>query len=368
MRITILSREFPPAVSGIGDHTDLLAGTLAARGHTVTVVCSAGDAPARETVDVRPVIQRWDGRGRRAIVQAVAHTAPDMILWQYNPFSIGRRGIALWAGRLARALAATAPLVTLFHELWFPWGLDGLKGAVWASAQRVQARGVLRASSAWIVSTEERERLLAHRDPAKTHRIPVGPNVLPVGDRDRSALGIPEDAFVVAHFGSVGPGRDLAPVLTAIERLRADGTDARALLVGNTGPFTPPRGLNGAVVTTGVRPHAQLSRALAAADVYHHSDPVGPSIGRRGSLVAAVAHALPLVGFRGPDTAGELRDGHNCVLVERDPDALTAALRRLAADRDERARLSRAIGETYDRSFSWRRIGDAVSDVLEAVR
>ena len=356
MRITVLARRFPPTVGGIADHTDLLARELATRGHEVTVVCSPPADP-REHVAVHAVIERWDAKGFDAIAHAVGGTRPDAILWQYNPFEIGRRGLAPSAGRLARALAATAPLTVYFHELWFPWGRNGLKGLLWAVTQRLQARGVLKAARRWIVTTESRERALS--DPKAT-RIPVGTNVEPTGER--AAVG---GDFVLAHLGSTGPGRDLRPAYDAIARLRAEGIDARLLLAGDTGPLDIPPAILDAVITTGTTAHARdLSPYLAAAHAYLHADPVGPSAGRRTSIVAALAHGLPVIAYRGPDHASELVDGTNIILVEPDGTALADAVRSLIADPARAREIGEAGRRTFEDHFSWRRIGDAVSLLL----
>lgn len=367
MRVTILSREFPPAIGGIGDHTDRLARALHDRGHHVTVVTSSGDAPARD-YDVRAAVARWDAGGIDAIAAAVRDSAPDVVVWQYNPFSFGRRGVPAGAGRLARALASVAPLALWIHELWFPWGRAGLRGLVWAVAQRLQVRPALRAAQHLIVTTAARAAALRAHD-TKTTLIPVGTNIEPAGVSARPDLGIPDGAFVVAHLGTTGPGKDMVPVLEAVRAMRAEGRDVRLVLAGRTGTDLPTPGLDGAVVRTGtVEDPAALSPVLAAADVYVHPDHAGPSAGRRTSIVAALAHGLPVVSYDGPDRAPDLTDGHNVVLVRSTAEAVAAALRGLA---DDPAR-ARAIGEaavaTYERSYSWHRIGDSVVSLLEGMR
>jgi len=366
MRVTFLSRDFPPRIGGIGDHTDHLAGELARRGHEVTVLC-APPAEPRDAFTVRADVPRWDATGIARLLRAVDASRPDAILWQYNPFMLGRRGLAPASGRLARALARGAPLIVLAHELWFPWGREGLKGFLWAVAQRVQTASVLRAADAVVVTTDARARSVArlHR---RVRVVPIGANIEP-GDAPatdaRESLGIPPDAFVVTHFGSVGPGRNLAPAFEAVARLRARGVDARLVLAGNTGPFERPLALNGSMQTTGVLPREQLSSVLAASDVYLHPDPAGPAAGRRGSLTAALAHGLPIVAYRGPDIPPQLQDGRNVVLVEPVLRALADALGAIAADPGHARRLGEAARETYRSVFSWERNGAAIGALLE---
>jgi 1,2-diacylglycerol 3-alpha-glucosyltransferase len=358
MRVAILGRDFPPVIGGISDHTDMMAAELARRAHQVTVVC-APPADPRHTFEVRGVITAWD---QQQIVSTIRATQPQVILWQYNPFSVGPKGLAVGARSLSNALSEVAPIALFAHELWFPWGRAGAKGLLWAVSQRIQTRAVLRASKHWIVTTPSRQAVLARRDPARVTRIPAGTNVLPTGHRDRQRLGLPEDAFVLAHLGSAGPGRDLGPAFGAISALRARGVDARLFLAGNTGPFSIPRSLEDAVVAPGTRPHGELSIALASSDAYLHADPVGPSAGRRTTLVAALAHGLPVIAYRGPDGAPELVDTQNILLIDRDADALAQAIENLTPAR------ARSMGDaaklTYEEHFSWRVIGDRLEQVL----
>lgn len=362
MRVTILGRDFPPAIGGIGDHTDLLAAELARLRQHVTVLCGA-PAESRDTFDVRAVLTRWDRNGHAAIVDAVEQTTPDVIVWQYNPFAVGPRGVAGGAATLARELARCAPLIAFAHELWFPWGRDGLRGLVWASAQRIQTRGVLRACATTIVTTEARERDLARKGIGRVRRIPVGTNVIPSGAPGRERFGIAGNAFVLGHLGSAGPGRDLAPAREAIAALREHGTDARLLLIGNTGPIEASA--DGSVISTGLLSRSDLSDALFSCDAYLHADPVGPSVGRRGSLVAALAHGLPLIAYRGPDAAPQLIDGRSVLFTERNASALTRTLETLAADPARRRALGDAARAVHDEEFAWDVLGKRIVEVLE---
>ncbi|MCA1829907.1 MAG: glycosyltransferase family 4 protein [Actinomycetota bacterium] len=354
MRITVVTKEFPPQLSGIGDYADRLATELSSRGHHLSVVC-ASPAEPRATFDVHATLDMRDIAG---VSRAIASTKPDVIVWQYNPFSAGSRGLPLRARAFARALSRVAPLVVVFHELWFPWRRAGIKGLAWAITQRAAARGVMMHAARWIVTTELREAELADR---RVRRIPIGTNVIPIGARTESG------SFVVAHFGNAGSGRDLDPVCRAIEALRSEGIDARLLLLGDAGPVHVPATLVDAVEATGAIGLDVVAARLASASVFVHCDPVGPAVGRRGTLVAALAHGLPLVAYRGPQTAPQLQDGYNVALVDRDARAMTDVLRALATDPVRRRALGMAAKETFDAEFSWERIGDRILAVLEEV-
>lgn len=360
MRLTILSRDAPPVTGGIADHTAHLARALAARGHEVSLVTGV-PADAIDGVHVL-ASEGFDRIAAGAIATEVASTLPEAVLWAYNPFSYGSRGLARRAIPLARALRSELPyarLVLFAHELWYPPG-RGAIGMVWRSAQRRAGRGVLRIVDAAIVTTDERAEEL---DALGHHAtmIPVGSNLpdLPADPAARTRLPIPLDAFVVTHLGGVGPGRDLATGLDGFTRFRVGRADACLVLAGDTGPL--PR-LPAGVTATGRRTGADLAVLLRASDIYLHLDPVGPTPGRRTTLVAALQAGLPVLAFDGEQTEAWFR-GNARLVKPGDPEALAAAMRELASDPDMRARLGQASRERYEADFTWTRISERVEAV-----
>lgn len=354
MRIVQLTRDFPPAASGIGDHVARTSAELAGRGDEVVVVCSAPAEP-RDGIEVRPVIERWDRAGHDGIVAAVRDARPDAIVWHYNPFQVGRRGLSRSSHRLARALSRIAPLTVVAHEMWYPWGRSGVRGMLWAANQRIQFARIARAASAIVVTTDARRSDLARRFPRiLIHAIAAGATVDPHPDAPgrvamRSSLGISESAFVVAHLGAIGEGRDLTPTLAALTRLRRDGLDIRLLLAGRTGiPAPAGEGIH----ATGPRNHAQLSGALAAADAYLFAEPTGP-VTRKTSLLSALAHRLPVLAYTGRAKDPIFRDEENLLLVEPSESRIADALRRLSADPALRERIGGAGQRLAADRFSW---------------
>lgn len=183
--------------------------------------------------------------------------------------------------------------------------------------------------------------------------------------RSREALGIEPSAFVVALVGNITPlkGQDLA--IRAVAALReGDVPDARLLLVGSA-TFSSPAtrldntafleqlrseveslGLNGSVSFLGERD--DVPEVLAAADVA-----VAPTwkeaFGR--AIVEAMAMGLPVVATNVGGPREIVTEGVDGLLVPpKDLDAWVAALERLAADAELRARLGQA-GRDRARQF-----------------
>ena len=104
---------------------------------------------------------------------------------------------------------------------------------------------------------------------------------------------------------------------------------------------------------TGYLPEPELSRALSSLDVYIHTRGVGAST-RSTALAAALAHGLPIVAYRGQETAALFVDGENILLAPAgDPQGLSDRVAEALASPELRARLSAGARELYQRHFTW---------------
>lgn len=371
MRIAIVSRDFPPVPSGMGDYADLLSLELARRGHEVSVIC-AEPVETRSDVEVRPVLTALDARNVAVIDATLGDVRPDAVLWQYNPFQIGRKGVGPSAGRLARTMAAHAPLILVAHELWYEYGRNGLRGFVWATAQRIETRAAIAASSKVVVTTDARRDMLRRRYVSRRDdilSIRIGANIEPdpmhTPNGVRAHLGAADDSLILAHFGSIGDGRDLSPAFDALRRLRGGGVDARLVLIGRSGSTDAPADLRDAIRFTGVLTRREVSDTLAVCDAYLFCEPDGPALGRKGSLLAAFAHGLPVVAFAGHDRDEALRDGENVVLVKPSGADIAHAVRALRDDPRRAAGIGGAAKRLYEDRFSWQVVADGFEAILE---
>ena len=105
--------------------------------------------------------------------------------------------------------------------------------------------------------------------------VPMG--VPPPTTTDRAAararLGLPPTVSVLASFGHLNAWKRVEPALRAVAALRAEGLDARYLLVGSVSPNYDLAGLiararlGDAVTITGYVPRTQFDDYVAAADL-----------------------------------------------------------------------------------------------------
>jgi glycosyltransferase involved in cell wall biosynthesis len=174
---------------------------------------------------------------------------------------------------------------------------------------------------------------------------------------------LPDGAPVLAPFGLVYPGKGLETLFQALPEILRQVPSARLIIIGATRPadqsyraaleqLACARGIAHAVIWAGQHSAETVSRMLAAADLFVVPYDDGGTI-RRGSLMAGLAHGLPVVTTPSPVPSSSLRDGVNVALVPPgDADALAKRVCALLASDDEQMRL-RAGALALAEQFSW---------------
>jgi glycosyltransferase involved in cell wall biosynthesis len=374
MKICYITAEYPPLMGGVGDYVRHLSRKMVARRHDVTVVTSDGlglKPPAEENGSPRvlAVIRKWNLLGLPRLLGTLKAVDADVYVLEYVVYMYGRGGVAPWLFPFFWAFKRRVkrPLVLNVHETFRP-KRRGLKGTVLSYISFLIFKAAVKGSKLAVVTNAYRERLvsrLSAGDPRRVVRIPVGANILPVNGRKRrydSARNLR-----VATFGIWNGDRALEDVVRAVGSMTlrnsirlsivgAFGNDADR--VAGVRRLCAESGLAGRVEITGSLPPGQVSDYLSRTDVFVSPEAGGPS-GRRGSLLAALAHGLPVVAYDGREREGVFRDGDNIVLVpEGDVAALAVALDRLAADGVLRRALGARARATFEERFAWPRIAE----------
>jgi glycosyltransferase involved in cell wall biosynthesis len=409
MNISLLSAEYPPRPGGVGDYTRRLGNALVERGHNVSIltiydlrftIYDLSQHKAHPKSKIQNLKSDWSWRCWPAVIAALDQLRPDVLHIQYQTGAYGMHpAINLLPWRL-RQLPTRPKIVVTVHDLLLPY-LFPKAGPL---RRWVTHRLLADADGVVVTNEEDYARLVGeggnwetqhatrntfhvsrfNRSRSNITLILIGSNipVEPPPDFNRAAwrsqLGITENDVLIAYFGLFSRNKGIDVLLRALMRLP---DRMRLLIIG--GEATAPedrafavearrqidtQGLSHRVIITGHCSEAHVSAHLLAADLAALPFADGASF-RRGSLLAALAHGVPVVTTgderRTTNDGGrttndeelrniqQLADGVNVVFVRPGDDtALAAALMRLSKDAELRKRLGDA-GMRLAAHFSW---------------
>ncbi len=188
----------------------------------------------------------------------------------------------------------------------------------------------------------------------------------------RAELGLPADAFIAINHGRTDIGRKGLDILVeAWTQFAARRSDAQAYLIGSGQDHAAfaqllkdraPERLTW--ISSYVTDRPRVRQWLSAADAYlitsrSEGMPVAPLEAMACGLpvVSSDAHGLPDIFAAGEEHGG-------IVTAREDVNAVVAALERLAAQPDLRARLGRAARQRVEEHFSIPAVGAALSRFL----
>lgn len=350
MRVLLVSAHFRPHVGGVETFAETLAGELSRRGHAVTVLCCrTDDAPLREDGEylvVRLPASTWPERrlgvpyplpAPRALASALRRELRQHDVVHVQDVLYPTSLAAILCGR-----RAGVPVLVTQHVGFVPQAsrlLDALQRAAQAAVGPV-ARAATRvvAYNAEVAAWAERRWSLT-----RVAVLPVGVPKPVTDGPARADLGLDPDRFVAVFVGRDVPKKGLDVFL--------DAADPAYDLVAVTD--RPGRGESARLLP--FMPRDALSRLLASVDAFVlPSEAEGVPL----ALQEAMAHGLPVVATYDQGYA-HVFSPTDIAAVERDPVSVRAALRRLAAEPAERARLagrSRAVAAS---SFSLEAFADA---------
>ena len=372
MRILFITGEYPAMQGGVGDYTRQLSQALGALGvdvHVLTDANAGGDHLRTPAGAYEPTVYpEIDGAGWQLwgrTLHLCQQLRPDVVHIQYQSAAYGLHPAVNYLPWRLRALPGRPRVVTTFHDLRFPYLFPKAGPLRWQTVLAL-AKGsdadVITNPVDWARMTQA--GLGDHR----IFAIPIGSNIhcQPPQDydrvRQRALWGADPETWLLAYFGFLNPGKGGEVLMRALAGLVRAGKPARLLMVGGKIGSSDPTnqaylahveqliddlGIADRVQWTGFTANDQVSANLLAADCAVLPYREGASL-RHGSLMAALAHGLPIVSTQPPESAYEaagafplLCDGESALLVPPDdPAAAADAVTRLMSDDALRTRLA----------------------------
>ncbi|MDI7274769.1 MAG: glycosyltransferase family 4 protein [Anaerolineae bacterium] len=381
MKVCLVTAEYPPQQGGVGDYTRELAAALRQRGVDAVVLTGGpvGSDGGCAAVPVERRISSWGWRLWGALERALGALAPDVVHVQYQAAAYGLHpAVNLWP-RLSRWRGVT---VVTFHDLRVPY--------LFPKAGHLRFRAVVelaRSAARAVVTNAEDQATLAPHLAQPPALIPIGSNIHPEAPPgyDRAAwrmqAGAHETTTVLAYFGFLNESKGGEELVRALALLRQQGLDVRLWMVGGQVGHSDPTnraylsrlreliaqlGLEPFVRWTGFTVAQEVSANLLAADLCVLPYRDGASF-RRGSLMAALAHGLPVVSTWPRVPLSGLVDGENVALVPPgDVGALASRIAALLADAAARRRLGEGA-RALSAHFGWDSIAARTCEVYHEV-
>lgn len=380
LRVLFITGEYPPLEGGVGDFTHLLGQEMARQGAEVGVLtsCTAGLERNEDGVRCFPWVQRWQLVPLlQAVRRAIERFRPDILDIQYQTAAYQLKP----AINLLPSLLPKHPFSVTFHDLRVPY-LFPKAGKLrwWVNLKLARSCRV-----AIVTNNEDQVQLTAYPEIRRTELIPIGSNIIPsVGAdqvakfRQRWQLG--SDKLVLAYFGFLNESKGAEELIAALDSVRNSGYNAVLLMIGGEVGASDPtnvaylrhikleserRGLAPYVIWTGFLPQEEVSAAFACAHICVLPYRDGASF-RRGSLMAALSHGLPIVSTVPRLPLAELLPGVNIMLVPvSDYASLAQAIIKVAQDSALRACLAAGAASLASK-FTWPAIATRTLEVLHA--
>jgi glycosyltransferase involved in cell wall biosynthesis len=401
--VLFVTGEYPAMQGGVGDYTRRLSQALGALGADVHVLThvDAGDDYLRAPAEpyeptVYPALERTGWELWRRTLGMVKRVRPAVVHIQYQSAAYGLHPAVNYLPWRLRTLRDRPLILATFHDLRFPYLFPKAGPLRW---QAVLA--LVRGSDASVITNPvDWTRLLKAGATSRLLPIPIGSNIRnepPAGfdrgqQRIRCSAG-PDD-WLLAYFGFLNANKGGETLVRTLAELVKVGCPARLLMVGGKVGSSDPTnvaylervealmrdlGVLDRVKWTGFTDAGEVSANLLAADCAVLPYREGASM-RHGSLMAALAHGLPIVTTEvAPEDsfpvgrvepAAEavfptLRDRESALLVPPDdPQRMAAAVIEVMSDRVLRARLASGALDLSHR-FEWDTIARQHLDAYE---
>lgn len=389
MRVLFVTGEYPAMQGGVGDYTRRLGealGELGAEVHVLTHADAGSDYLRAAATPYEPTVYSvlrqhgWNLWGH--VLAAIDEVQPQVVQVQYQSAAYGLHPAVNMLPNRLRLRRSRPVVLTTFHDLKFPY-LFPKAGPLRWQAVLALARG---SDASVVTNPADWERLSAAGLGEKLRPIPIGSNIrceVPQEydrTRQRARWGAGPETWLLAYFGFLNANKGGETLVHCLAELVRRGAPARLLMVGGKVGSSDPTNMAylakvekliddlhvaDRVQWTGFTSSEEVSANLLAADCAVLPYREGASL-RHGSLMAALAHGLPIVSTTLTNMPAEamkkfpmLVDGENALLIApEEPVRMAGAVARLMTGPALRSRLA-AKAAVLSRQFEWETIAQS---------
>jgi polysaccharide biosynthesis protein PslF len=374
MRIGVISGEYPPMRGGVGDYTWCLMDGLLQSNRDLFVLAHPQAQDNRHGVHLTTTRTRWGIRFWLEVRAWSERLELDVINLQFQTSIYSMSPYIHFLPRMLKT-----PIVTTFHDLLFPY-LFPKAGALRSWIVKELAHS---SSQSIVTNHEDLARLSYIKN---TKLIPIGSNIrVQIPDNAeqkhiRKQWDVDEDTFVVAHFGFLYPNRGAEYLIRAFAQFVQTTPNAKLVFMGGRegGPAKPDyvKQLDELIIElniakfvhwTGYLEQIQVSAMLQTVDAVVLPFLDGASY-RRGSLMAAIEHACPIITTQPILPIPTFKPEQNMLFVPiANETAIFSALVRLHQQPELRQTLHQQVA-LLKQEFAWDSITQQFMMVFEDVK
>jgi len=312
MRVFLISGDFPPSISGVGDYSFHVARNLALSSGKVDVVTSdLGGGQKLDLVDsihCHRCVKFWGFREVKKIIKRIPKNRKACVInIQYNSPRFYKRNLMInFLPLFLRLFRPSAKVVVTMHGFWEQSWL-----------YRLRTIPMLRLSHG-VIYVDNKNRFQLERFSGKSGKqlkfIPIASNIMPIHSSPslrnewRTDLGLDSDDILVAFFGGIGKRKGLDYLIEAINILISEkNAPVKLIIIGgfNNHPVNveyqnhircmiQDYGLDENIIIIDEPDAKYVSQCMHASDLAVFPFITGVSE-NSGSMLAALAHGLPTI-------------------------------------------------------------------------
>lgn len=300
--------------------------------------------------------RQW--RGRWVLFQYTA------LMWSRRGFPVGALAV-LWILKLHGA-----KICAVFHDIRYDQA-RGWKQRLRVAFQYRTMRLALRWAERCVLTVPASQVPWLPKNSAKAVFIPVGSGIPETRSQVQNCGAKPDGVRTVAVFGVTGGAQaenESEDISYVVRDAISKSGNLRLLILGRGSSEAEAlllRDLEGSGVelsALGVLPAEQIRENLAKADVLLCVR--GHISSRRSSAIAGIACGLPIVGYRGEETAFPITEAGVLLAENGNRDGMADALCRVLSDEKLREELRQRSVAAEKKYFSWDAIATQFLRVL----
>jgi glycosyltransferase involved in cell wall biosynthesis len=353
VKITFILNVIENGTDGVSDYTQKLAREFEKAGHSVFFIATSNPWGRENVYEI-------DGWGFSKIVpinRILDDVKPDWVVVQYVPFSFYRFGFPFWLCVLGVSLRLRGfKIAIFFHEVTDRFYFPDIKRTISSLLNRLVANTLSLTSNKVWTSIRAYQRCFFVRIPGI---IPIGSNIEfePLLKRDN------HEDVVISTFG-VRSKAAFQLLIAATKILQEQNTRFKVRILGyqqshKTIEMTiKGKGLEKYYFISGFLKEKEIAEYLQTSDIFVNMSEVdtknrGGMCLKSGSLAAAFASGLAIVGFKGDMTDQILEDKVNVIFSNYSSEDLASQLKQLIQSHDLRTKMQGESLKFYESHLSW---------------